>query len=75
MTAAFSATHRTLRYRGEDTGFHVLAFVGGMTFFSRRVPRLYDAAARLIPSQEVRPGSYVNVRYSESQQRKFNCRP
>ena len=71
MTIAFAAVHQTLRYRGEDTGWHVLAFTDGTAFFSRRPPRLFDAAARPVPSREVRPGTYVNVRFSENQRRKL----
>jgi hypothetical protein len=65
MTVAFAAIHQSLRYRGEDTGLHVLAFDDETTFFSRRRPPLYDAMAKLIAQQEVPPGSYVNVRYHE----------
>lgn len=71
MTVAFSATHRPLRYRGEDTGLFVLAFTDGTTFFSRRRPPLFDAAARPVPSREVLPGTYVHVRYSDHQRRKL----
>jgi hypothetical protein len=69
MTIAFAAVHRTLRYRGEDTGLYVAAFDDGTTFISRRQPRLYDASARPIASREVIPGTYVNVRYSDHQKR------
>jgi hypothetical protein len=71
MTVACAALHRTLRYRGEDTGLYILALVDGEVFLSRRQPKLYDAAARPISSREVLPGTYVNVRYSESLQRKL----
>jgi hypothetical protein len=63
MTVAYAALHRTLRYRGEDTGLHVLAFEDRTMFFSKQQPKLYDATAKLIPPREIRPGSYVNVRY------------
>jgi hypothetical protein len=63
MTVAFAALDARLRYRGEDTGLHVLAFDDGTTFVSRRRPPLYDAMAKLIAQREVPPGSYVNVRY------------
>jgi len=46
MTVAFAAIHERLRYRDEDTGLHVLSFIDGTTFFSRRQPKLYDAGAR-----------------------------
>ncbi len=71
MTLAFAALHRTLLYRGEDTGLHVLAFTDGEVFISRHRPKLYDAAARPIPSRELLPGTYVNLRYSERQQCKL----
>jgi hypothetical protein len=71
MTVAFAAVHQTLRYRDEDTGLYVCAFDDGTTFFSRRQPPLYDAAARRIPSREVIPGTYVNVRYSELHKQKL----
>jgi hypothetical protein len=71
MTVAFAAIHERLRYRGEDTGLHLLAFTDGQVFISRDRPRLYDAAARAIPSREVLPGTYVNVRYREQRQRKL----
>ena len=63
MTVAYAALHRTLRYRGEDTGLHVLAFEDRTMFFSKQQPKLYDATAKLIPPREIRRGSYVNVRY------------
>jgi hypothetical protein len=71
MTVAFAALHRTLAYRGEGTGLHVLAFVDGTTFVSRRQPRLFDAAARPVPPREVAPGAYVNVRFREWRGRKW----
>jgi hypothetical protein len=71
MTIAFASVHQTLRYRGEDTGWHVLALDDGTTFLSRHRPRLYDASARPIASREVIPGTYVYVRYSEHQRRKL----
>jgi hypothetical protein len=71
MTIAFASVHRTLRYRGEDTGLYVVAFTDGTTFVSRRQPRLYDASARPIASREVNPGAFVYVRYSEHQKRKL----
>jgi hypothetical protein len=71
MTVAFAAVHRTLDYRGEDTGLFVVAFDDGTKFFSRHQPKLYDASAQPIASREVVPGSYVNVRYSEHQKRKL----
>jgi hypothetical protein len=51
--------HRTLQYRGENTGLYVAAFDDGTTFFSRRQPRLYDASARPMALREVIPGSCV----------------
>jgi hypothetical protein len=71
VTVAFAAVHRTLNYRGEDTGLFVMSFDDGTTFISRRQPRLYDASARAIASREIVPGTYVNVRYSEHQKRKL----
>jgi hypothetical protein len=65
MTVAFAALHQRLRYRGEDTGLHVVVFRDGTTFCSRRQPPLYDAGAKLLAPREVLPGSFVNVRYSE----------
>jgi hypothetical protein len=63
MTVAFACVHQRLRYRGQDTGLHVLSFNDGTTFFSRRQPALYDATAKLLAQREVPPGSFVNVRY------------
>jgi hypothetical protein len=71
MTVAFAALHQSLRYRGEDTGIHVLALDDGTTFFSRRPPRLYDSAARRVLAREVLPGTYVKVSYSEHPARKL----
>ena len=71
MTVAFASVHKTLRYRDEDTGWHVLAFEDQTMFFSRRPPKLFDAAARPVPSREVRAGTYANVRFSEHQRRKL----
>ena len=70
MTVAFAAIHRTLQYRGEDTGLYFVAFTDGTTFFSRRQPRLYDAAAHPIAPREVIPETYVYVRYHERRGRK-----
>ena len=63
MTVAYAALHQTVRYRGEDTGLHVLAFTDRTMFFASERPKLYDATAKLIPAREIPPGSYVNVRY------------
>jgi hypothetical protein len=63
MTVAYAALHQTLRYRGEDTGLHVLAFQDRTMFFSRQQPRFFDALAKPVAPREVLPGSYVNVRY------------
>ena len=63
MTVAYAALHRTLRYRDEDTGLHVLAFEDRTMFFSKRQPKFYDAMAKPVAPREVLPGSYVNVRY------------
>jgi hypothetical protein len=71
VTIAFAATHRTLRYRGEDSRLYVVAFDDGTVFLSRQRPRLYDASAKAIDSREVIPGSYVNVRYREHRRRKW----
>ena len=71
MTVAFATIHQTMRYRGEDTGLHVVAFDDGGVFFSFRQPRLYDAAARPIPPREILPGAYVMVRYAERQRRRL----
>src|SRR5271169_1836934 len=71
MTIAYAALHRTVRYRGEDTGLFVAALDDGMTFVSRRQPKFYDAAARPIAPREVVPGTYVNVRFREWRGRKW----
>jgi hypothetical protein len=71
MTVAFAAVHRTLDYRGEDTGLFVVSFDDGTKFFSRRQPKLYGAAAQPIAPREVLPGTYVNVRYHEHRGRKL----
>ena len=71
MTITFAAVHRTLHYRGEDTGLYVVAFDDCTTFFSRRQPPLYDAAARQMSPREVLPGSFVYVRYREHLGRKL----
>jgi hypothetical protein len=63
MTVAYAALHQTLRYRGEDTNLHVVAFEDRTMFFSRQQPKMYDTMARPIVPREVPPGSYVNVRY------------
>ena len=63
MTVAFAALHRTIRYKGEDTGLHLVAFEDRTMFFSKQQPKLYDAMAKPIVPREVPPGSYVNVRY------------
>jgi len=65
MTVAFAALHVRLRYRGEETRQYALAFDDRTMFFSPHQPPLYDAAAKRIASQEVLPGSYVNVRYRQ----------
>jgi hypothetical protein len=71
MTVAYAALHRTLTYRGEDTGLYVAAFDDGTLFFSRHQPPLYDAAAKRIEPREVLPGSYINVRYREKNHRNW----
>ena len=71
MTVAYAALHRTLAYRGEDTGLYVAAFDDGTMFFSRHQPPLYDAAARRIEAREISPGSYINVRYHEKNHRRW----
>ena len=53
MTVAYAALHRTLTYRGEDTGLYVAAFDDGTLFFSRHQPPLEDAAAKRIEPREV----------------------
>jgi hypothetical protein len=63
MTVAYAALHRTLRYRDDDTGLHVLAFEDHTMFFSKQQPKFYDAMAKPVAPKEVLPGSYVNVRY------------
>ena len=63
MTVAYAALHRTLRYRGEDTNLHVVAFEDRTMFFSRQQPKFFDSLAKPITPREVPPGSYVNVRY------------
>jgi hypothetical protein len=63
MTVAYAALHRTLRYRGEDTNLHVIAFEDRTMFFSREQPKFYDAGANPVAPREVPPGSYVKVRY------------
>jgi hypothetical protein len=63
MTVAYAALHQTLRYKGEDTGLHVLAFDDRRMFFSKQPPKFYDAVAKPIAPREVPPGSYVNVRH------------
>jgi hypothetical protein len=62
MTVAYSALHRHLRYRGEESNFYVLALTDGTTFLSRHQPPLYDREAIRIAMKELLPGSYVNVR-------------
>ncbi len=64
MTIAYAALHQTLHYRDEDTRLFVAAFNDGRMFFGRRQPPLFDRQAQLIPTREVPPGSYVNVKYS-----------
>jgi hypothetical protein len=63
IKVAFAALHRTLAYRGEDTGLYVVAAEDGTMFFSRRQPPLYDSMARSMPMHEVLPKSVINVRY------------
>lgn len=63
IRVAFAALHRTLAYRGEDTGFYVIAAPDGTMFFSHRQPSLYNSLARSMPMHEIPPGSVVNVRY------------
>jgi hypothetical protein len=63
MTVAYAALHQTLRYKGEDTRLHVLAFTDRTMFFASQRPKLYDAMAKPIAPKEVPPGSYVNVSY------------
>jgi hypothetical protein len=63
QTIAYAALHRTLRYRGEDTGLYVAALVDGTMFFSRHQPPLYDRQGRPVPVREVLPGSLVNIKY------------
>jgi hypothetical protein len=64
MTIAYAALHERLRYRGENTGLYVAAFEDGRMFFSHRQPPLYDRQARPIPTREVLPGSYVNIKFA-----------
>ena len=63
MTVAYTALHRRLKYRDEDTGLYAVAFTDGDVFLSREQQPLYDSAARPIAPREVLPGSRVNVRY------------
>lgn len=70
-TVVYAALHRTLRYRGEDTGLYAAALEDGTTFFGRRQPALYDAEAAPISPCEVATGSRVRVRYYEEHGRKM----
>ncbi len=65
MTVAFSALHRHLLFRGEDTGLHVLALDDGTMFFNRVSPRLFDRDGKRIMMQEFLAGDYVRVKYLE----------
>jgi hypothetical protein len=64
MTIAHAALHKRLRYRRDETGLYVAAFDDERMFFATRRPDLYDRQARLIEPREVRPGSYVNIKYA-----------
>ena len=60
---AFAALHRTLSYRGEDTGLFVIAGQDGSEFFSRKKPALFDSMAKPVAAREILPGSIINVRF------------
>ena len=69
MTIAYAALHQRLRYRGEDTGFYVVALDDGTVFINGQPPLLFDRKARgitLRQLQEMLPGTRVNIEFELS---------
>lgn len=60
---AFSAVHRRLRWKGEDTRFYGIGFEDGTMFLSRRQPPVFDAQNKRIRAAEIQHGTTVNVLY------------
>jgi hypothetical protein len=61
---AFACIHRKLRWRGESTGYFVLAFQDGAVFLSRHTVSLVDAYSKPVRrAVEIPPGSEARVRW------------
>ncbi len=65
---AFACVHRKLRWRGELTGYFVLAFQDEAVFLSRRPVRLVDAYNKPVRRViEITPGSEARVHWRDDQ--------